>query len=119
MRNGIFDHVQYAGCAACLQFAVGIDGEIGAGGNGYGLLAGKASVAERYHQVGGVLGVDFAADVVDGGVDFVGADLGGLGGGKGVDTGGELSAQLQYFAAAMGGLPRLVAPAFVFKVVFG
>ena len=119
MGKGISGNIQYAGCAACLQFAVGIDGEIGASGNGYGLLAGKASVAERYHQVGGVLGVDFAADVMDGGVDFVGADLGGLGGGKGVDTGGELSAQLQYFAAAMGGLPRLVAPAFVFKVVFG
>ena len=81
MREGISDNVQYAGCAACLQFAVGIDGEIGARGDSYGLFAGEASVAQRYHQVGGILGVDVTTDVVDGGVDFVAADLGALVGG--------------------------------------
>ena len=63
--------------------------------------------------------MDVATDVVDSGVDFVGADFGALVGGKGVDAGGELSAQLQDFAATMGRLPRLVAPAFAFEVVFG
>ena len=71
MREGISGNIQYSGCAVGLQFAVGIDGQLGAGGDGYGLFAGKFSIAERYHQIGGVFGVDFAADVVDGSVDFV------------------------------------------------
>ena len=77
------------------------------------------SVADFEHQIGFVFGFDRAAELVDGGVGFVGAEAGEVAAGGGVDAGGQLSALLQDFAAARIGRPFLTAPAFGFEVVFG
>ena len=77
------------------------------------------SVADFEYKIGFVFGFDRAAELVDGGVGFVGADAGEVAAGGSVDAGGQLPALLQDFAAARIGRPFFAAPAFGFEVVFG
>ena len=110
--------IQQAGFGASLKCTTFAYRQVGACWD-FDLFDPTEAVADFEYQIGFVFGFDRAAELVDGGIGFVGADAGEVVAGGGVDAGGQLPALLQNFAAARIGRPFFAAPAFGFEVVFG
>ena len=98
-----------------LELVVAVDGEVRVCGD-VDLFDPAEALADFEQQIGFVFGFDRVAEVVDGGVFFVAADLCGQAGGK-------LPAFLQGFASFIRGtvamFPPLFDPALRLEVVFG
>ena len=91
--QGIEGDIQQAGFGTGLKCTAFAHRQVGTGGD-FDLFDPAESVADFEYKIGFVFGFDGAAELVDGGVGFVGADAGEVAAGGGVNAGGQLPALL-------------------------
>ena len=85
--------IQQAGFGTGLKCTTFAHRQVGAVGD-VDLFDAVETTTSFEHQIGFVFGFDGAAELVDGGIGFVGADAGEVVAGGGVDAGGQLPALL-------------------------